>query len=64
MAAVALRAAEFGLVHLLQRRLDRDVFSYVIIAREGKPGAWPALLKTKPYWGSLDQHQGVLADAA
>ncbi len=45
VALLAWRAAETGGAHLLQRRLGPDEFGYVIVARERKPGALPALLE-------------------
>ena len=45
VATLAWQAAEIGIAHLVQRRLGPDDFSYVIVARERKPGALPALLE-------------------
>jgi hypothetical protein len=43
VAAAALRAAEQGLVHLVQARLGPDQFAYIAIARARPRQAGPAL---------------------
>ncbi len=39
LAARAMRLAEQGLVHLVQRRLGEDAFSYLAVARARRAGA-------------------------
>jgi len=43
VASAALRAAEQGLVHLVQARIGPDQFAYIAIARARSRQAGPAL---------------------
>ena len=64
VADTALRAADRGLVHLVQQRNDRDDYSYLIVARDKRSGAMAALIDAvaNRRWPPVEERE--LADAA